>query len=169
MQRLFIFCIACGNTTILILFIFCQPIKKKRKERSVLEKCKVDICVHMSDQVRVTKKSNNDSSKPDNKRLEKAVKRRKARELEERKRLIDQVIQNYTDEIAGQEPDNRGPSARDIIYDNAVPDYEKVSDDFEKKEMRGKLCLLAHFVNLYAGAVEGKHACTVFYDEKGEM
>ena len=122
----------------------------------------------MHSKSKLTKKTSDGISKTNNERLEQAAKRRKARELETQ-RFIDQDLQKYMDEIADQQPDEFTPSARDVIYDNAVSDYEEVSDEFKKEEMRGKLCLFSLFVNFYATAVEGKHISTVFYDKNGEM
>ena len=102
-------------------------------------------------------------------RTKQAAKKLREQEQTTQAQFLDQDIQAYIDEIEGRRPDERAPSSRDVLYDGKVSDYDQVSDEYKKKEMQGHMRLFAHYVNLYTAAVEGQQACTVFFDESGEM
>lgn len=102
-------------------------------------------------------------------RQQQAAKRQKEQEQATRLRFMDQDLQAFIDEMEGHKVDEHAPSSRDILYDNAVSDYDEVSDEYKRKEMQGKLRLFSHFVNMFATVVEGKEVCTVFFDKSGEM
>ena len=85
-----------------------------------------------------------------------------------RESFVNQQMQEMIDELQGVTGGEAAPS-RDVIYGDAVNDFDVVSDEFQRKEMRGHFCILAHYCNLFAKAVEGKAFFDTFYDEDGNM